>query len=68
MNDFTQTIIKYLIILIVIIVTFKILLPVIMSFLGWLLNVILKLAMYGAIIFVLYLMGRFIYESYKNNS
>jgi c-di-AMP phosphodiesterase-like protein len=68
MNDFTQTIVKYLVILIVIIITFKILLPVIMGFLGWLLNVILKLAMYGAIIFVLYLMGRFIYESYKNNS
>lgn len=67
MNDFTQTIIKYVIILIVIIIAFKVLLPIILSFLGWLLNIIIKIAMYGAIIFVLYLMGRFIYESYKNN-
>jgi len=68
MNDFTQTIIKYLIILIIILITFKILLPIIMGFLGWLLNILLKIAMYGAIIFVLYLMVRFVYESYKNNS
>lgn len=67
MNDFTQTIIKYVIILIIIIIAFKVLLPIILSFLGWLLNIIIKIAMYGAIIFVLYLMGRFIYESYKNN-
>lgn len=67
MNDFTQTIIKYLIILIIVIIAFKILIPVIMSFLGWLLNLLLKIAMYAAIIFVLYLMVRFIYESYKNN-
>lgn len=67
MNDFTQTIIKYLLILIAIIIAFKLVLPFVLSFLGWLLNVIIKIAMYGAIIFVLYLLGRFIYESYKNN-
>ena len=67
MNDFTQTILKYLAIIILVIIAFKILIPLILSFLGMLLNFILKLAMYGAIIFVLYLMGKFIYESYKNN-
>lgn len=67
MNDFTQTIVKYLIILVLVIIAFKILIPMIMSFLGWLLNVIIKIAMYAAIIFVLYLMGKFIYESHKNN-
>ncbi len=68
MNDFTQTIIKYLIILVLVVIAFKILIPMIMSFLGWLLNLIVKIAMYAAIIFVLYLMGKFIYESHKNNS
>ena len=68
MTDFTQTIIKYLIILIAILIIFKILLPIVMSFLGWLLNILLKIAMYGAIIFVLYLMVKFILESNKNNS
>ena len=67
MSDFTQTIIKYLVIIILVIIAFKILIPMILSFLGMLLNFILKLAMYGAIIFVLYLMGKFILESYKNN-
>lgn len=67
MNDFTQTIVKYLIILVILIIAFKILIPFILAFLGWLLNIILKIAMYGAIIFVLYLLVKFIYESYKNN-
>jgi len=67
MSDFTQTIIKYLVIIILVIIAFKVLIPMILSFLGMLLNFILKLAMYGAIIFVLYLMGKFILESYKNN-
>ncbi|HOP29873.1 MAG TPA: hypothetical protein P5120_07745 [Spirochaetota bacterium] len=67
MNDFTQTIIKYLIILIVIIITFQFILPLIISFLGWFLGILIRIAMYGSIIFILYMMGRFIYESYKNN-
>lgn len=68
MNDFTQTIIKYLVVLVLVIIAFKILIPFVMTFLGWLLNVIVKIAMYAAIIFILYLMVKFIYESYKNNS
>ncbi len=67
MNEFTQTIVKYLIILAIIIIAFKVFIPLLMSFLGWLLDLILKIAMYAAIVFVLYLMGKFIYESHKNN-
>jgi len=68
MNDFMQTILQYLLILIILIIALKIIIPVIMGLLGWLINIIIKITLYGAIIFVLYLLGKFIYESYKNNS
>ncbi len=68
MNDFTRNIVTYLLILLVVIIAFKILIPVLVSFLGLVLNILIKIAMYGSIIFVLYLMVKYIYESYKNNS
>jgi hypothetical protein len=67
MSDFYKTIIKYILIVIIIFVLFKYLLPVLLQFLGVVFSFLLKVLMWGLIIFVLYLLGNFIYQSYKNN-
>lgn len=67
MNDFSQTIIKYLVILILIYIAFKFLVPMILQLIGMILVFIIKIIMWGAIIVVLYLLGNFIYQSHKNN-
>jgi hypothetical protein len=68
MNDFSQTIIKYLVIIILIYISFKFIIPVIIELIGMVLVFIVKLIMWIAIIIVLFLLGNFIYQSYKNNS
>jgi len=67
MNDFSQTIIKYLVILILIYISLKFIIPMILQLIGMILLFILKIIMWGAIIVVLYLLGNFIYQSHKNN-
>ncbi len=67
MNDFSQTIIKYLVIIILIYIAFKFILPLILQLIGMVLIFIVKVLMWGAIIVVLYLLGNFIYQSRKNN-
>lgn len=67
MNDFSQTIVKYLIIIILIYIAFKFIIPFIISLIGMVFVFIVKVIMWGAIITVLYLLGNFIYQSYKNN-
>lgn len=67
MNDFTQTIIKFLVLIFVIYVAFRFILPFIFKLIGILLIFILRIVMLAAIIFVLFLLGKFIYQSYKNN-
>ncbi len=67
MNDFPQTIIKYLVILILIYIALKFIIPMILQLIGMILIFIIKIIMWGAIIVVLYLLGNFIYQSHKNN-
>ena len=67
MNDFSQTIIKYLVIIVIIYIAFKFIVPMILHLLGMILVFIIKVIMWGAIIAVLYLLGNFIYQSHKNN-
>lgn len=67
MNDFSQTIIKYLVILILIYIAFKFIVPMILHLIGMILVFIIQVIMWGAIIAVLFLLGNFIYQSHKNN-
>ena len=67
MPDYYKTIIKYILMIIIIFILFKYVLPVLMKFLGGLLAILVQVAMWGLIIFILYLLGNFIYQSYKNN-
>jgi len=67
MNDFPQTIIKYLVIILLIYIALKFILPLILQLIGMVLLFIVKVLMWGAIIVVLYLLGNFIYQSHKNN-
>ena len=67
MNDFSQTIIKYLVIIVLIYIALKFIIPMILQLIGMILIFIIKIIMWGAIIVVLYLLGNFIYQSHKNN-
>jgi hypothetical protein len=67
MNDFSHTIIKYLLIIFLIYITLKFILPLILQLIGVVLIFIIKIVMWVAIIAVLYLLGNFLYQSYKNN-
>ena len=67
MTDFSQTIIKYLIILFLIYIGLKFIVPMILQFIGMLLLFVVKVIMWGAIIVILYLLANFIYQSRKNN-
>ena len=67
MTDFHKTIIKYILIIIIIYVSFTFLLPYLVDVLKIALDFLLKVVMWGLIIFVIYLLGNFIYQSYKNN-
>jgi hypothetical protein len=67
MNDFSQTIIKYLVIIILVYIAFRFIIPMILQLIGMVLLFIIKVIMWGAIIAVLYLLGNFIYQSHKNN-
>jgi len=67
MTDFHKTIIKYVLIIIIIFVAFKYVLPYLIYALKIALDFLLQVTMWGLIIFVLYLLGNFIYQTYKNN-
>ncbi len=67
MNDFSQTILKYVVIVFLIFIAFKFLIPMLLQLIGMILIFILKVIMWGAIIVVLYFLGNFIYQSHKNN-
>lgn len=67
MNDFSQTILKYLLIIILIYIAFKFILPLVLHLIGIVLMFVIKVIMWGAIIAVLFLLGNFIYQSHKNN-
>jgi len=68
MNDFSQTIIKYLVIIFLIIIAFKFIIPMILQLIGFVLLLLLKVIMIGVIIVVLYFLANYIYQSKKNNS
>jgi len=68
MTDVQQTIIKYALIIVALILVLYIVVPFVVSFISFVLELLLKLAIYGAIAYVLFLLGRFLLESYKNNS
>lgn len=67
MNDLSQNIIKYLLIVVFIYIVFKFIVPLILELIGIVLLFILKVIMWGIIILSLYLLGNFIYQSHKNN-
>lgn len=67
MNDLSQTIIKYLLIILVIYIAFKFIVPLLLELIGMVLMFILKVVLWGVIILSLFLLGNFIYQSHKNN-
>lgn len=67
MSDFSKTIIKYLLLIIIIFIVFKFLLPPLWAFLGWVVDKLIVVAMWVLIAVILFLLGSFIYKSYKNN-
>ena len=67
MSDFSKTIIKYILLIIIIFIVFKYLLPPLWAFLGWVVGKLIIIAMWVLIAIVLFLLGNFIYKSYKNN-
>jgi hypothetical protein len=68
MNNFTQTILKYLAIIALIYISLKFIVPLIIELIGIILVFIIKLIMWIAIIILFFLLGNFIYQAYKNNS
>lgn len=68
MNDVSHTILKYLAIIVFIYISLKFVVPLIIELIGVILIFIIKLIMWVAIIIVLFFLGNFIYQSYKNNS
>jgi putative Mn2+ efflux pump MntP len=67
MSDFSKTIIKYVLLIIIIFIVFKFLLPPLWAFLGWVVDKLIVVAMWVLIAVILFLLGNFIYKSYKNN-
>jgi len=67
MNDFSQTILKFLLIIFLVYIAFKFIIPMILELIGIILVFILKIILWCAIIIILYLIGNFIYLSHKNN-
>ena len=68
MNEFSQTILKYLAVIVLIFISFKYIIPLIIELIGIVLVFIVKLIMWAAIIVLIFMLGNFIYQSYKNNS
>ncbi len=67
MNEHLKTILIYLGLIITIYVSFKYILPVILKFLGVVLSVVFTVAMWLAIIFIVFLIVNYLYTLYKNN-
>ena len=68
MNEFSQTVLKYLAIIVFIYISLKFIVPLIIELVGIILVFIIKLIMWAAIIILLFLLGNYVYQSYKNNS
>lgn len=63
-NDIFKAILTYLGIIILILILFKIIIPVLFSLVVVIINILLKVVMWGAIIYILYLLVKNLYENF----
>ncbi len=68
-DDILKTILAYIGIIILIIIAFKFIIPLLFSLIGFIITFLVKIIMWAAIIYVLYLLVKYLYENFsKNNS
>ncbi len=65
MDDFSRTIVKYTLIVILAYIAFRFILPMLLQLIGMILLFILKVVAFFAIIAVLYLVGNYLYQTSK---
>ncbi len=67
MNEHVKTVLVYIGLIATIYISFKFILPIVFKVLGLVLSVVFTLAMWLAIIFIVYLLFNYLYVLYKNN-
>ena len=68
-DDIPKAVLAYTGIIILIIIAFKFIIPLVLSIIGFIISFLLKIAMWAAILYVLFLMVKYLYENLgKNNS
>ena len=68
-DDIVKAVLTYIAIIILIIIAFKFLIPLVLSLIGFVVTFLVKILMWAAIIYVLYLLVKYLYENFsKNNS
>lgn len=67
-DDIVKTILTYIGIIILIIIAFKFIIPLLLSLIGFIITFLVKILMWAAIIYVLYLLVKFLYENFSKNN
>lgn len=67
-NDIVKTILTYIGIIILIIIAFKFIIPLLVSLIGFIITFLVKIIMWAAIIYVLYLLVKYLYENFSKNN
>ena len=67
-DDIVKAILTYIGIIILIIIAFKFIIPLLLSLIGFIITILLKILMWAAIIYVLYLLVKYLYENFSKNN
>ena len=67
-DDIVKAVLIYIGIIILIIITFKFIIPLLLSFIGFIITFLVKILMWAAIIYVLYLLVKYLYENFSKNN
>lgn len=67
-DDIVKAVLTYIGIIILIIIAFKFIIPLLLSLIGFIVSFLVRIAMWAAIIYVLYLLVKYLYENFSKNN
>lgn len=67
-DDILKAVLTYIGIIILIIIAFKFIIPLLLSLIGFIVSFLVRIAMWAAIIYVLYLLVKYLYENFSKNN
>jgi|GEM_PF-3238390 purine-cytosine permease-like protein len=67
-NDIIKTAFIYIGIIILVIIAFRFILPLLLSLIGFIITLLMEILMWAAIIYVLYLLVKYLYENFNKNN